>query len=48
DAIGDSLVTLEEIAAKTGIDSSKVITTLTVLEIQGLILKAEGDRYSQI
>lgn len=47
DAIGDGLVTLEEIAAASGIDSSKVITVLTILEIQGLIFKSEGDRYSK-
>ena len=47
DAIGDSLITPEEIEFETGLNSVSIMTALTVLEVKGLIRKAEGDRYSR-
>ena len=47
EAIGDSLTTPEEIGFKTKLSSVNVMTALTVLEIKGLIRKAEGDRYAR-
>ena len=48
DAIGDGLVTSEEIENTTGISSKLVFSQLTVLEIMGLVKKSDGDRFSRI
>ena len=48
DALGDGLLTPDEIEDITGIPNIKIITALTVLEVQGLVRKAEGDRYSKV
>ena len=48
DALGDGLLTPDEIEDLTGIPNIKIITALTVLEVQGLVRKAEGDRYSKV
>ena len=47
EALGDGLVSSEEIENITGLSNIKISAALTVLEIQGLVKKAEGDRYAK-
>ena len=48
DALGDGMKTPDEIEEITGVSNRKILTALTVLEVQGLVCKAEGDRYSKV
>ncbi len=47
DSLGGDLLTPDEIEDKTGLSNIQIITALTVLEVQGLVRKAEGDRYAR-
>ncbi len=47
DIIGIEPKSFDEIQSKTKLDTESLLTTLTMMEIEGLVQKTEGDRYKR-
>lgn len=47
DIIGIEPKSFDEIQGKTKLDTESLLTTLTMMEIEGLVQKTEGDRYKR-
>ncbi len=48
DIIGIEPKGFDELQAETGMDTEELLTTLTIMEVEGLIEQTEGDRYKLI
>ena len=48
DIISIEPLCFDEIQAKTGMETEKLLKTLTMMEIEGLIEQTEGDRYKRV
>ena len=47
DALGEELMSIEIIADKCKMNFGEVLSSLTLLEMKGLIISASGKRYKQ-
>ena len=47
DIVGIEPMSFDEIQTKTGMNTEELLTTLTMMEVEGLIEQTEGDRYKR-
>ena len=47
DIIGVEPKSFDELQGLTKLDTESLLTTLTIMEIEGLVEKTEGDRYKR-